>query len=328
MIPTGAHYRSATAGRLILLPLFLSALLPSCGVIGSSGKAEEEAAAKPYGPTGIPPELRSRASASVEGEAIIPGGNLPLQAPPADMTPEEDIFFTDPDNPSAIIPELATLLSAPARGPWEQSESVARQRAAREGKPLMIWFTDSVRSPMCKALSQELFSTPEFETWANEKLVRLRVDANTRVIDPKFSQDSDDRMNREVELRNYVRELKKRYKVLGHPSVVVLNPSGEVIARPRGYKRGQADYFWGLIKHAEAVSSTAHQSWKAALEKKGYRDWSDKRNRTIFAKLANYANGELVLIEPDGTRSRTQEKYLSREDQDWIAHQKRLRNID
>jgi thioredoxin-related protein len=314
MKPAGLRHLPA----LLILPLLLAA----CGVLGKKDPPEQ-----PFGPSGIPPQLRARTSGDADGgQALLPGGNVVPQAPPANMTPEEDIVFTDPDNPTAALPELTTLLANPSRGPWEESETVARRRSVREGKPVLIWFTHSERSPMCRALSEELFSTPDFERWAAEKVIRLRVDANTRVADPQLSIGERD--NREVELRRYVSELKKRYNVLGHPSVVVLNPGGEVISRPRGYKRGQAEYFWGLLKHAEAVSSTAYVGWRAELEKKGYRDWTDREGRTVFAKLARYVDGELVLIEPDGTRSRTREAKLSSADRDWIAEQKRLRSID
>lgn len=317
--------RSVTARPFLLLPLIFAVLLPSCGVVGSLAKGKKEAEDQPFGPTGIPPELRARRSATVEGgQAIIPGGNVAPIPAPADMTPASEIIFTDPDNPTAL-PELAAVLTAPAKGPWEESETIAKRRAAREGKPLLIWFTDSARSPLCRALSQELFATPAFNKWADEKIIRLRVDASAQA-----SRDLglDDKETRRIDLRNYVTRLKKQYKVLGHPSVIMLNPSGEVIGRYRGFQRGQADYFWGLIKHGEAVSATAHRSWRQNLEKKGYREWSDPRGRKVFAKLLSYSNGNLVLIEPDGTRSRTKETSLSREDQGWIAQQKMLRNLN
>nr|MCU0752760.1 thioredoxin family protein [Akkermansiaceae bacterium] len=121
------------------------------------------------------------------------------------------------------------------RGPWEQSESVAKRLAVREGKPILIWFTDSARSPMCKALSEELFKNPEFEQWASEKIIRLRVDANVVVDDPDLSLGEKE--TRLVELKRYVARMKKQYKVLGQPVMVMLNPAGEVIGRYRGYKR-------------------------------------------------------------------------------------------
>jgi hypothetical protein len=47
----------------------------------------------------------------------------------------------------------------------------------------------------------------------------------------------------------------------------------------------------------------------------------------VFAKLTGYANGNLTLIEPDGTRSRTREDRLSDSDRTWIADQKKLRGM-
>jgi thioredoxin-related protein len=307
---------------------FIFLALASCAKPGIGGKPEEEPS--PFGPGGVPPQLKARtpqATASL-GTPVTPDGNTPSQGRPAtlNLTPEDDIKFTDPDNPDASLPELSAILTAPKKhGPWEQSESVARQRAALEGKPLLIWFTDSARSPMCNALSQELFSTPQFEKWASEKLVRLRVDANLQADDPDLSLDEKE--SRRVDLKHYVTRLEKTYKVLGHPSVVLLNPGGEVIGHYRGYKRGDADFFWGRIKHGEAVAANAYKEWRVGMEKKGYREWSDRKDRKLFAKLASYSNGTLVLIQTDGTRCQTQESNLSDKDRSWIAEQKKLRNM-
>ena len=159
--------------------------LTSCAKLGIGGKTEP---ANPPSALRSPPASRPNSGQKDRMPARL---SLPVETradpgAPLNLTPEEDIVFTDPDNPDANLPELSTLLTAPKRrGPWEESETIAKQRAAREGKPLLIWFTDSARSPMCKALSQELFSTPEFESWASEKLIRLRVDANVQVNDPE-----------------------------------------------------------------------------------------------------------------------------------------------
>lgn len=291
--------------------------LGSCAKIGSLVKSEKEEEANPFGPSGIPPQLRPKVSSG--GVAVTPGGNMPF------ITPEEDIVYTDPDNPDAEIPELADLLSNVKRGPWEESETIAKQRSVREGKPLLIWFTDSQSSPMCKALSQELFSTHDFGDWATEKLIRLRVDAAVKITDPDLDLGSSE--DRRIRVIRYVAELKKRYKVMGHPSLVMLSPSGEVVSRPRGYKRGEADYLWGVLKQGEAVASASYKGWQESLEKKGYREWNDRRGRKIFAKLISYQKGTLILIEPDGNRAQTKEKNLSDEDRLWITEQKRLRSI-
>jgi thioredoxin-related protein len=291
-------------------------LLASCARLGLGSKPESVTPSTAA--DSVPPMLR--AGTQDAGAPVQPPGQ-----PAAQLTPDEDIVFTDPDNPDSSLPELSTLLSAAPkrRGPWEQSETIAKRRAVREGKPLLIWFTDSARSPMCKALNEELLSTPDFEKWAAEKLIRLRVDANAQVDDPDLALG--DKESRLVDIKNYVERMKKQYKVLGYPLMVLLNPGGEVIGRYRGYKRGDADFTWGLIKQGEAASAHACQAWRASLEKKGYREWRDRQDRKVFAKLTSYSNGNITLIEPDGTRSRTQESKLSDSDRAWINEQKKLR---
>jgi thioredoxin-related protein len=269
--------------------------------------------------TGVPPSLMARRNQPQTPSAAAMQG--------VELTPEDEIVFTDPDNPDASLPELSTLLdSAPRRrGPWEQSETIAKRRAMREGKPMLIWFTDSARSPMCKALSQELLQRPDFEEWASEKIIRLRVDSNVMVDDANLSLDEKE--TRLIELKRHVARMKKQYKVLGSPVMVMLNPAGEVIGRYRGYKRGDADFTWGLIKQGEAASAHALKDWRASMQAKGYREWSDRNDRTVFAKLARYSDGTLILIEPDGTRSKTHENRISDKDRAWIAEQKRMRGL-
>lgn len=296
----------------------------SCGLLGVGGKSVKKKPPGPFGASGIPPQLRARTGDS--GTPIEAGGNLPGKPMPLNVTPEQDIKFTDPDNPDAVIPELASVLSGPKRGPWEESETIAKQRSVREGKPLLIWFTDSGKSPMCLALNQELFSSDDFGKWASEKLVRLRVDATAKITDTDLDLGSTE--DRRVRIIDYAKELKKRYKILGFPTLVMLSPSGEVVGKFRGYKRGDAAFVWGQIKHGEAVSSVAYKGWRQGLEKKGYREWQDRGDRKIFAKLISYSKGTLIFVEPDGNRVQTQETSLSDKDRAWIAEQKKLRKME
>lgn len=295
-------------------------LLAAFLLLGGCTGVQKEEPETPFGPSGIPPQLRGNQQG---GTAITPGGNAGPS--PVNITPQEDIAFTDPDNPDAGIPELETLMAAPKKGPWEESETIARQTAAREGKPILIWFTDSARSPMCKAISSELFATKDFGKWAEKHIVRLRFDSNVVVDDPDISLG--DKINRQVELKNYIKKLKKRYRVLGHPTILMLNPSGEVMWKETGYKRGQADFTWGLIKQAEVVSTQQYKSWRKSLEAKGYREWEGKTGRKVFAKLVSYSKGTLILIEPGGERYKTDESKLSSDDRKWIENQKALRGI-
>lgn len=308
--------------RLVFSLLATALALSSCGALGF-GKAKPKKEASPYGSTGIPPQLR--VSGGDSGTPVQAGGNAVPNSVSSLFTPPEDIVYTDPDNPDAVIPELATVLAGPKRGPWEDSETLAKQRSVREGKPMLIWFTDSQSSPMCKALSQELFSTNDFGNWATENLVRLRVDDFVKINDPDLS--IDDATDHQLRIKDYNAKLKKRYKVMGYPSLYVVSPNGEVVGRYRGYKRGDAKFVWGQLKQAKAVSDAGYKGWREGMEKKGYREWQDRGDRKIFAKLITYSKGELILIEPDGNRAHTQESSLSDKDRAWIAEQKKLRNL-
>lgn len=291
-------------------------------ILGSCGTSEDpfETDPNPFGATGVPSALRRGKSQG--GTAIAPGGiSDEMKNNPGVVLDPNEIVYTDPDaeNPDSLPTELDALLSeAPQEGPWSKSYTNVFKRARREDKPVLIWFTDSQNSVNCKMMSQELFNNIEFEEWASETFVRLQVDN-------RVSGDDGDEVSRR---KGYIKNLKKRFKVLGSPMLVVLTPAEDVIMREKGYVRGQANFKWGQLRQSAEVASKKHQSWKAKMEKKGYRTWKDPRGRKIFAKLVAYKDGELVMVEPDGTRARTKEKNLSPADQDWIAQQKRARGIE
>jgi thioredoxin-related protein len=289
-------------------------LLSGCGL--GSKKGKPEMAGNPFGPTGVPPQLR----AGQGGTAVKPGGNVSSEAQKAALesyNPDE-LVWTDPDDPDAELPQLDTLLTAPKqKGPWWDSETEAVRESKRTGKPLLIWFTDSVRSTSCKSLSNNLLTRSEFEAWASENTVRLVVDQSVK------GKNIDDTTAKVL----HSRELKKKYKASGYPSLHVLAPSGEVIGRYKSYRPGQEDFIWGQLKQGVSLAKERQKSWKASLEKKGYRDWSNDSGKVIFAKLGAYQEGKMILVEPDGQRVRTHEKNLSAGDRVWIQQQKEQRGM-
>lgn len=256
-----------------------------------------------------------------QGQNVNPGGNI-LETNPQGFTPEEDIIFTDPDNPDAKIPELSGILTdqSQRRGPWERDIRVARKQSIREGKPTLIWFTDLRRSPRCRQLEKELFSQPKFQKWATENLIRARVDESMEFDDENLSLDQEQTMR--VEFAKYVKRLKNHYKVLGYPSLVMVDPQGRVVGHYRGYKSGQEDLTWGRLRQGVAASAASHKAWRKQLDSRGYRDWKDLQGRKLVAKLVRYDNGTLHLVEPDGTRSKVHERKLSAADRKWIEEQK------
>jgi thioredoxin-related protein len=233
----------------------------------------------------------------------------------AGITPDEDIVWA-PENPDeAIGGGLEELWQRPENKSWHQSYREASQQSKQTGNPMLIWFTDSRFSPICRRLSEELFSTPVFESWASGNLVRLRADSSVP------ERESNTALG--IRKVDYVKKLKKRYGVHGHPTVLILSPGGEVQARYRGYKPGDHDYYWARMKQAVIKAQKAYGAWREKYESRGYRLWTSRDGRKTFAKLYRFRPGSVTLIDPDGKRGTTSFKRLCDADQAWILLQKK-----
>jgi len=222
---------------------------------------------------------------------------------------EEDIVWADPD-PDVPIAELENVLIDDQNpvDSWYEDYGKAIKKARLEGKPVMIWFTSTRNSPLSQRLGEELFVQREFQDWADKELIRLRVDANIK------EKDTAKRRKRQ----KYVNELKKRYKALGHPVVVVISPRGTEFGKYRGYKPGSADFYFGRLKNAARIAKQDQAEWQAEMEAKGYRAWRDSVGRGVFARIIRYRDGNIWLVSPDGKRSKTSVNKLSTEDRQYI----------
>lgn len=293
--------------------VLVGAMLAGCASKDHAGAPNQKALAAQ-----IPPELRG-SGLPAGGAAVKPGGNFN----PAAITKPEDIMWTDSEDGNA--PELEKLLAVHKKGDWSDNEAAARRQAARENKLLLVFFCDSAHNTLSKSMDEELLSSSDFDAWAKDKFIKVRVDANSRAggQDLSFKEQGE----RESFLRMQTIELQKRYKVIGQPVVLIVTPDGDVSARYRGYKTGQKEYHWGLIRQGEVVAAKHHADWRKDMEAKGYREWRDRQGRKVFAKLTAYHQGELSLVEPDGQRAKTQESRLSDADRAWIQQQKAARGI-
>ena len=228
-------------------------------------------------------------------------------------TPLDDMFRKDP--------LLEKILAAPKRQVWEKTEEQALRTARREGKCVLIWFTDQVRNVNSKRLNEELFRKPDFGNWAKENILRLMVDQSALI-------SSGLKMDGQVVAANQVQAMKNKYKVIGAPNIVILSPTGQLLTKLRGYKSGTASTVWGQIKYNVGVGNAQYTAWLRSMGKQGFRVWQDQQQRKVVARLLHYNKGELVMIEPDGNRFRTDEKKLSADDQAWIAQEKQKRGVE
>jgi thioredoxin-related protein len=254
----------------------------------------------PYGPTAIPPELRS-------GSQIASGGNVSpeiISAAIANITPQEDLIFTDPDNPEASLEEINSINAKKMpENTWQQSETIAKKLAFSQGKPLLIWFNQSANNPICLQIQNELFSSKEFSTWAKENTIRLLIDQNVTLEDSKLSMD--EKYSKIYAIQNYNKALAKKYDVIAYPSILMLKPNGEVILRHRKYKSGNARFLLGTLQNAADIVKREHEQWKIKMTQQGYREWENQEGKKYFGKLLHVKDNIATFTEPDGTISKT-----------------------
>ena len=108
------------------------------------------------------------------------------------------------------------LLAAPAFAElsWMTDLPKALEKAKAENKVVMMGFTGSDWCSTCIKLHKEVFSTPEFASYAKKNLVPVEVDfPKKKVLSAEQKQANSD--------------LKEKYKIEGYPTIIVLNSKGE-----------------------------------------------------------------------------------------------------
>lgn len=275
-------------------------VLVSCAVIGRNAKAVSEDF-KDF--TGIGEDDKPQ-SATKDLSEMMPVNSM------SELYGEDKIVWADED-PDKPMNGLDDLWQVGPQDNWYESYTEVMRLARKEGKPVLMWFSNTNSkspNPSNQALDDELFSTGVFETWAAEKVVRLRVDSNIN--------ESDD--DKKVKKREYVNDLKKRYKIHGAPVVIMLSPRGSSFGKYIGYKRGDASFYHGRLKSAYRNAMTDYGKWREEYEAKGYRVWHDSKGRKVFAKPKALKGNMLYLIDPDGKKSKTSLNKLSKEDRNWV----------
>ena len=107
---------------------------------------------------------------------------------------------------------------------WTEDYDAALKQAAAENKHVLVDFSGSDWCGWCIKLDEEVFSKPEFIDYAKENLILVLVDF------PNSKPQS-------AELQAQNTALAEKYGVQGFPTVLILNPQGEVVERT-GYQDG------------------------------------------------------------------------------------------
>lgn len=111
-----------------------------------------------------------------------------------------------------------------AEGKWYTDWDAAAKASKSSKKPILMDFTGSDWCGWCIRLKDEVFSTPEFQKWADKNVVLLEVDFPRQ----KPQSDAEKKKNR---------ALAEKYNIEGFPTIIFAKPDGTAIGK-YGYDEG------------------------------------------------------------------------------------------
>ncbi|RSK41142.1 thioredoxin family protein [Hymenobacter perfusus] len=123
----------------------------------------------------------------------------------------------------------APASAATTAATWNTTLEAALQQAKATGRPVLAVFSGSDWCKPCIMLKQEVFDKPEFEQYAQGKLVLARFD---------FPRSKKNKLPAEQTKQNE-QAAAKLNKEGSFPLVVLLSPEGKVLAKT-GYRAGGA----------------------------------------------------------------------------------------
>ena len=117
---------------------------------------------------------------------------------------------------------------------WETNLETALQQAKQENKAVLVNFTGSDWCIWCQRLSNEVFSKNEFEKFADDNLILVKVDF------PRNIEQS-------AETKMYNNQLAQRFGIEGFPTVLLFNSQGRLVLRT-GYQEGGPEAYVNSLK--------------------------------------------------------------------------------
>jgi protein disulfide-isomerase len=133
-----------------------------------------------------------------------------------------------------------TLFSyaAAADIPWTTDLDAALDRAAKNDMTVLALFTGSDWCPYCEKLDRDLVRTEEFADFIGTGIIPVFIDFPKK----KTLQDEQVRKNS---------EWKKRYAVVGYPTMLLFGSDGKVIGTVEYTGRDAASYIRDLKMSAD-----------------------------------------------------------------------------
>ncbi len=110
---------------------------------------------------------------------------------------------------------------------WNTNFQEAKKMAKQDNKKIVLVFSGSDWCGPCMKLDKEIWSTKEFQNYAESNFILVRAD---------FPRRKKNRLSEELQKQN--EQLAEQYNKAGYfPYVVVINPKGKMLGA-MGYKEG------------------------------------------------------------------------------------------
>lgn len=132
-----------------------------------------------------------------------------------------------------LVAAAVSLVFAPltrAESNWLHDWNKAQEEAKANHKLLFLNFTGSDWCGWCIKFDKDVLSQPQFKNFAHENLVLVELDFPRRKSQP-------------TEEKKQNVQLAQQYEVLGFPTIVVLNSSGQKVWQFDGYFPGGPEAF-------------------------------------------------------------------------------------
>lgn len=160
---------------------------------------------------------------------------------------------------AALVPIVTMAASAVAAEGWMTDFPAAMQKAEAEGKLVLVDFTGSDWCSACILLRRNVLDNADFRAYAADKFVLMEVDLpQRRSLAPELRQQNE--------------ALAKRYGVAAFPTILVLNPQGEVLG---GFQEGDKSVKEAILKLEDAYMVNA-------LYRKAAMQSGVERARTLY----------------------------------------------
>lgn len=117
---------------------------------------------------------------------------------------------------------------------WLTDYAKALSQAKAQNKPVLMDFTGSDWCGWCMKLDREVFSVQQFKSYADQKLVLLKLDFPRRKMLPANEKQQNEK-------------LASQFGIQGFPTVVVLRPDGTK-AGELGYTPGGPQAFISALE--------------------------------------------------------------------------------